>query len=40
MSHAVDIAQPHKTRGIIILPLVASGLGVSKWVPSLAYWRS
>ena len=36
MSHAVDIAQPYKTRGIITFPLVASGLGVSAWMSSLA----
>jgi len=40
MSHTVDVAQGHKNRGVVAFILIACGLGLSIWVPSLAYLRS
>jgi hypothetical protein len=40
MSHTVDVAQGHKSRGVVAYIPIAFDLGVSIWVPSLAYSRS
>jgi hypothetical protein len=40
MSHTVDVAQDHKSRGVVAFTPIAFGLGLSIWVPSLAYSRS
>ncbi len=37
MSHTVDIAQGHNTRGIVAFLPISFGLGVSRWVSSLAH---
>ena len=39
MSHTVDVAQGHKSRGVVAFIPIVFGLGVSRWVPSLAYSR-
>jgi hypothetical protein len=36
MSHTVNIADSHKTRGIVASLPIVSGLDVSAWVSSLA----
>lgn len=36
MSHIVDVAQGHKTHGIVACLPIVFGLGVSMWVPRLA----
>jgi hypothetical protein len=40
MGHTVDVAQGHKSRGVVAFIPIVFGLGVSRWVPSLAYSRS
>jgi hypothetical protein len=40
MSHTVDVAQGHKSRGVVAFIPIAFGLDVSICVPSLAYSRS
>ena len=36
MSHTVDTAVSHKTRGIVDFLLIACALGVNTWVSNLA----
>lgn len=36
MSHTVDVAQGHKTHGIVAFLPIVFGLGVSMWAPNLA----
>ena len=36
MSHTVDVAHSHNTRGIVVFLPITFGLGVSMWVPSFA----
>ena len=37
MSHTVDVAQGHKSRGVVAFIPIAFGLGVSMWVPGLVH---